>query len=89
MSKVIKTQEDLDKVIKKEKGLYYITLSGQVAMFSGQAYFTKITADEKLMALAEATTEEAQDVIRNGSSEELQELLDSVITTYLVPYRTH
>jgi hypothetical protein len=86
---VIRTQEDLNDIMKEENGMYYISLNGMVAMFSDKIKLNLIEANEKLEQISKGSSEAISEAILNGDKHEAREYVDVLLKTYLVPFRIH
>lgn len=86
---VIRTQEDLNDIMKEENGMYYISLNGMVAMFSDKIKLNLIEANEKLEQISKGSSEAISEAVLNGDKHEAREYVDVLLKTYLVPFRIH
>jgi hypothetical protein len=86
---VIKNQKDLDEVMKEENGYYYISLNGMVAMFSNNVKLNLIEANDKLEQISRGSAEAIEEAKMAGDDKEVSEYLNTLIKTYLVPFRVH
>jgi len=83
----IRTQIELNEVIKNEQGMYYITLHGSVASFGGKIKMNLIDAQRRLEQIAAGSSVAIADALTHGDKKEAEKYLDVLMTTYLIPYR--
>lgn len=87
--KVIKTQEDLDNIREKENGMYYISMSGNVAMFNGKYTLTLLSGLERMEEIALGTSHAITEAMVAKKRNEAIDYIDVAIKTYLIPFRYH
>lgn len=85
----IKNQEDLDRLMETEKGMFYLSISGVIPMFNGSFIMTKIEADSKLASMAVGTSETISNFMVNNDKNSANTAIEVAIQTYLIPYRIH
>lgn len=88
-SGIIRTQEDLDKVMSEEDGMYYITLNGLIATFGNKMRFNLLKANEKLEEIALGSSEAVSEAMVEGRKKEAKEFIDVMTQTFMVPFRYH
>lgn len=84
---VIRTQEDLNAFIEKEKDSYYIAIYGDIATFSGKYILSKLESDERLETIASSQSTMFKDVKEQKDYPMMKDVLDTCIRTYRIPYR--
>lgn len=84
---VIRTQKDLNEMMEKENGMYYISLNGLVAIFGNDIKLNLVKANEKMEQIATGSSEAISKAMVTGNKKEAKEFLDVLIQTYLVPFR--
>lgn len=89
MIKMIKTQKDLEALKNIEEGMYYIAISGQIATFNGAFSMPLKSAEARMSEIANGQSEMISDAIAMEMTDEAEEALDVVMSTYIIPYRYH
>lgn len=99
---MIKTQEDLDRAIEIESGMYYISICGDIVTFGGAFTFDEKEVLQNREKISISQSQMYRDIykasLKDGGLDSLseeeksispQEVLDTCIKTYTIPYRIH
>lgn len=89
INRVIRTQKDLDMILHEESGMFYISLSGQIATFSGKFSMTSVSAFERLTQIAAGQSQMISECMALNQKKDAEEAIDVALQTFMVPYRIH
>ncbi len=88
-NRVIKTQDDLNKIINNEKGLYYISVLGNIVMFDGKHALPLLSALQRMEEVSIGTSEAISEAMISNRMKEAREYIELALKTYLIPFRYH
>lgn len=89
INRVIKTQKDLDMIRHEEDGMYYISISGQVATFNGKYVMSLLNAQDRLAQIAAGQSANISDSMVLGLKKDAMEAIEISLQTFMIPYRMH
>jgi len=84
---IIRTQKDLDMVMKKEQGRFYIVIDGHIATFNGEYFMTMMSAQERLAKIAAGQSALISESMALGLKKDAMDAISVALQTFMVPYR--
>jgi hypothetical protein len=87
--KIIRTQQDLDMIRKKENGMFYIAIDGHIATFNGEYFMTMMSAQDRLAQIAAGQSALISESMALGMKKDAMEAILVALQTFMVPYRIH